>query len=393
MGVLTLFSGKDWTVFVKASSCAFSLQHKRPVLTSEGCFEAGWHQDVSLHDPWALAILRCAGVARGERENFEVLQGKGEILDGELKLGSTMTHGPFSYALKPLTPNGSVIATDGFEGPAMVMQNETSKDEPYFITALTRAPARVKPFTWRSHTYTLESLHPSFHIPEPYWRDYDSVDARVEVTRPLRSLGQIATEVGIKEKGSLKGDGLSPLTAALLRLDPKQTGKLIPTETKEFPLFDDGTNGDSTANDRYWEVELPKDFTTFEGQYLLHAYFKLCRKGVCVQREASQTLTIGVQFDAQNSRIETKRLNAVNNRQITQVLIQPRDANGTPFGPGLADQILAQPKGDVKLERRRDFDGKGTYEFTFSWTEQSGVPSLRIGQFGRPQSMREVELK
>jgi hypothetical protein len=350
----------------------------------------------------AQVILRCAGALRGGKTNLKVLNLDGQLGEGSLKLRAPMTMAgmlPVSYELKPTTASDLAQATSELGGALIVargVQGVQAQDEPYFITSLTRASARVLPFAYRGNTYTGESLHPTFHIPAPYWSaaGYDSVKASVRVTRPTASLNALVAKNGVKKEGQgIEGDSLSPRQAAIAALDPNGGGKLIPTEIKRFELRDDGTAGDTTANDHYWEVALPANLTQFDGQYVFHAVFELCRAKVCVTREAEQTVNVQTKL-SNKTKVSLEKLSVAGNaRNFTRVLVTPLDNAGGPLGPGLLDRLTLTPKGDVKIERSGDTDGRGTYEIVVSWTASSGKPSLSIGQFGRPKETIVVSLQ
>jgi hypothetical protein len=339
----------------------------------------------------ARELLRCAGVTRTGEDNFERL----ETDAGTLELTKPgMATGPFSYALEPAGA-GAVLAKAPSGAAVSVAREVMGEEQRFFITALTRAAARVVPFTWTSRVYTGEALHPTFHIPEMYWppEGYDRIEAVVEVTRPLRSVGELAAEVGFREPIKQEGDLVPPRAAGLLRLDPEGTNVLIPTETFTFPLFDDGTNGDGTAGDRYWEANLPEEVTKVDGDYTLRAIFTLCRDGDCVRREATHTLTVETKLDAGATEVRLEPLPAQGNVRRTRVLVTPRDASGLVMGPGLADTLQITPVGEVRLDGVSDADGRGTYALTVTWQPSFEEPALLITQFGRPQDALVVRLE
>ena len=337
----------------------------------------------------AQGILRCAGGMRGEARNFDVIRG-GALLDEDLKLRPQNHVGVFSYEVRPTGAPGAIQAKNGAGDPVVLAQGVPGKEQAYFITALTRSGGRVKPFTYRSRNYTFESLHPTFHIPEPYRPagGYDKVDAHVDVTRPLRSEGRIATDTA-REGMTVGGDSLSPRQAALLRAQGggKET---LPTETKRVPLFDDGTHCDGTKDDRYWEVSVPPEFAAFDGEYHFHATFVLCKSDVCVNREAEQTITVETKLSG-DSKVTQSTAQATQGRRGQRILIDARDRGGNPFGPGLLDRLQLKSVGDVKVERKGEVAG-GAYEIIVSYTDRQGPPSLEISQAGRPKEALSVKL-
>ena len=208
-----------------------------------------------------------------------------------------------------------------------------------------------------------------------YWPTggYDKVEASVDVTRPTRSTGRLLAETGVKKGSEINGDALTPRQTTLVRQE--QAGRFAKTETTRFPLFDDGTNGDGTANDRYWEVNVPEDFAAYDGQYHLHAYFHLCKADVCVTREAEHTITVDTKL-GENTKFSVNPQEPIHDRRVTQVQFVPVDKSGSPLGPGLIETLLITTEGDVRIESKRDTDGRGAYEVLASWTEAKGVPGL-----------------
>ena len=339
----------------------------------------------------ARSILRCAGALRGERRNFTTVSGK-ELLPGDAKLRPQDHVAVFSYQVTPTTASSLIQLRSSAGDAAIIAQGETGKDEEFFITALTRAVGKVKAFTYLSQYYTYESLHPTFHIPEMYWPSggFDRIDATVDITRPTQSEGRLLAEGGVGEASKVQGDALSARQTALIRRRPGT----VATETKRFTLYDNGTNGDGTANDRYWEASIPADFAAYDGEYRFHAHFVLCKATVCVNREAEQTITVETKL-SDKTKITVEQRPPVRGRNVTRVQFVPLDRSGGQMGPGLINSIRLTTQGDVKIEQKGDVDGRGTYEAVVSWTDSAdpkNAPTLIIGQLNRPQSALRVQL-
>jgi hypothetical protein len=389
----------NYDLIVYASSYAKGNQPYDGALSERLCADQGARAIITdtRTSQGAQAILRCAGALRTEETNFEVMRSDGGLFSGSVKLsGSGHDHGtgnPFSYGLRSTGATGAAVQATSPKGAAVIARGDGGKEQRYFVNALTASSARVQPFTYRARNYTLESLHPTFHIPEMYWpaTGFDRVEARVRVTRPLESLGRRLAELGLREGGSLGGDPLSPRQAGALKLDPNFGGRLVKTETLEFSLFDNGTSGDTSAIDRYWEASLPPEVTRFDGEYLLRAIFKLCKAGRCVQREASHSLVVDVKLDPGRTRVSLERLPPEGTLNRARVLIQPVDRSGLPLGPHRADALLVLPGPGVKLEGWRDFDGRGRYEIVVTYPANT-QSRLLVGQFGRPKEVIAVAL-
>jgi hypothetical protein len=164
---------------------------------------------------------------------------------------------------------------------------------------------------------------------------------------------------------------------------------LIRFETLEFPLFDDGTNGDTTAGDHYWEVALPPKVAEFDGEYEMHAIFELCRGGVCVRREARDTTIVEVKLSSARTRAEVTRVPNVAG-QSARIRIVPVDEQGHPMGPGFGQRLLVNASPGVRVTSVRDLDGRGEYEIQIDWNNPSIRPEVTVGQFGRPKDLLRI---
>ncbi len=340
----------------------------------------------------AREILRCAGAERTGEDRFESI----ESAVGRLALHEpAMATNAFSYGVLPLDA-GTVLASGPGGEPAVVARGIEGADQQFFITTLTRGTARVVPFLWTSRTYTGEPLHPAFHIPEMYLPDgeyYDRIEAVVEVRRPLRSIAQVLAEVSGREKVEFEGDIMPPAAAWLADFHASGREELIGYETLSFPLFDDGTNGDSTAGDNYWEASLPDRVTEFDGQYDLRAIFNLCRGDVCVTREAQHSLIVEPKMSPERSTVSTSPLNPNGNVQRARIEFMPMDRNGLPLGPGRADSLQVTTFGETQVESINDLDGRGTYQIVVSWIPTFEESAVSISQFGRPEERLLIELQ
>lgn len=344
----------------------------------------------------AHRILACVGAERTGDTGWTEIQGDGRLIEGTFKLARPAhEHGPFSFGLDPVDTSAVVVAKNPAGTGAIVAgRSEAREGQDIFIDVLTRASARVVPFPWTARYYTGESLHPTFHIPEMYWpkAGFDRIKATVRVTRPLRGLGSLAAEAGARERTQIAGDAVEPRHGAHIRLDRRQTGRILGAETLEFELFDDGTNGDGTANDHYWERSLPADVAKVDGEYEFHTIFELCRASDCVRREARHKTIVEVKMSPRASAV-TPTTQRGQTRNTTRILLTPRDDAGNLMGPGLTDRLLVGTEGDVKIDRVGEVDGRGAYEIVVNWAPSAVRPEVSISQFGRPTDAIRVPLQ
>ncbi|OIW32482.1 hypothetical protein CONLIGDRAFT_642190 [Coniochaeta ligniaria NRRL 30616] len=358
----------------------------------------------------ASSILRCAGAIKtGGYGNYtgnftSILPSTSQLLNGPANLQAPSCVIAPSYSLQPAKQaNSSIEATFDSGVPAVIAVGKTGIDEDYFITILARSTGYLKPFLHRNNTYTLEPLVPTFHIPSTHWPDcgYSRINATVDVTRPLVSLAKILSQSSsnstqkysnttITTPGNTTTSDASPrsnLIAALPNGPP-----VIATETTTFPLYDDGTHGDTTADDHYFAIALPPSYTAIDGEYALHAHFTLCQtspcgKETCVRREAQQTITIISSIDgAGTSVVVTDVSGGYGYGRRTKVVgIRPVDADGTPLGPGLGGYLVVTTEGGAVVEGPVvDWDWRGTYEVRVSYEETGyGSPAVTVGVYGR----------
>jgi hypothetical protein len=338
----------------------------------------------------AHRILACVGAERTGDTGWTEIQGDGRLIEGTFKLARPAhEHGPFSFGLDPVDTSAVVVAKNPAGTGAIVAgRSEAREGQDIFIDVLTRASARVVPFPWTARYYTGESLHPTFHIPEMYWpkAGFDRIKATVRVTRPLRGLGSLAAEAGARERTQIAGDAVEPRHGAHIRLDRRQTGRILGA------VFDDGTNGDGTANDHYWERSLPADVAKVDGEYEFHTIFELCRASDCVRREARHKTIVEVKMSPRASAV-TPTTQRGQTRNTTRILLTPRDDAGNLMGPGLTDRLLVGTEGDVKIDRVGEVDGRGAYEIVVNWAPSAVRPEVSISQFGRPTDAIRVPLQ
>ena len=344
--------------------------------------------------------LRCLGALRTGAGGVDVMKGDGSVFSGSVGFTAMSMPGmPASTAT--FRPTGAAgTGTPGVARPGAVIvsrsavnANSPATAQRYFIESLASGTARVRPFTYRSPNYTGESLHPAFHIPEIYIPigGFDKVTATVTVTRPLESQSRILARADLREGGGLSGDPLSLRQAADLRTNPKQSVGAIKTETLTFPLNDAGQDGDTSADDRYWEVALPEKIAQFDGDYTFHAYFTICRGTLCFDREAQQTVVVDAKPDPAASKVQVTQ--AAGAQGVATVLYTPMDASGLPLGPDRQSQLRFTGSKGVSVKDVRSVDAAGTYAITASYDPLNTNPTLSVAPFGRPGDALEIKLR
>jgi len=194
-------------------------------------------------------VLDCAGVRRGQNTNWNTIVGDGRLVSGQILLqnpGCPL----YSYDLIPVM-FGVVLAQNEFKEGSIVGTGTFCDDQNFFYSTLIRGFGRVEPVAVLPRVIVGQKILATFRMTESNRPigDWDNVVANVTLQRP--------------------GGG--------------------PTET--HPLYDDGTNGDSSIGNNYWSVEIPTPATS-SGPHLLKADFQLTKAGCTVNRQAEYTIIV-----------------------------------------------------------------------------------------------------
>jgi len=348
--------------------------------------------------PGAIDILKCAGAGPGpsSREYTHLYPATSSFLSRPAEIQQPPD---VPFPPHPLFPGdsrrSSVQATYNNDSryPAVIAVGAAlASRQDYFITILTRGPAKVKPWLYRNNTYTLEDLHPTFRLPITHRPPcgFSSVNATVTITRPLASTSNLTLNANAPASITLAGDALGPRAAAAQALGPDRAAP--PTAVVELPLWDDGTHGDTVAGDHFYETAVPPEMIRFDGEYHLHARFRLCTsncgsgtcdaKETCVLREAHQTVFVTASMVPSGTKVSVQDLGGGGGGRVrASVRVTPGDAGGTLLGPGFADELVVTQVGDVVVEKVGEFDGRGTYEILVNYVRGAKVV---VAQFGRP---------
>lgn len=154
---------------------------------------------------------------------------------------------------------------------------------------------------------------------------------------------------------------------------------IIPTITKTYKLYDDGTHGDRFANNNYWSNKIP-ELGQVEGYHHLHYVVTIVHNGKTFNREADQTIYVEVKIDPKKTDTKLEDLDPLNGRERTMYTIIPTDSLGNFVGPGKQDLFEIITTGDAKIEDGITDDGKGGYQVIVSWTKDEGEPTLILSQ-------------
>lgn len=257
----------------------------------------------------------------------------------------------------------------------------------YFIDILTSGAGRLQPTNLRFQHYTGEPLFPVARVTAPYrpMDEFDQVEAKVTVIRPLVGSGNLLAEFGLGQEAEIAGDIIDPRSARLKQIQEEADTPLIPTITETFSLNDEGMNGDRYANNNYWSTQL-MDLATVEGVYHFHFEFVFMEGGETIQQETSHSIYVEVKIDPDATRADVLPLDpGADGRNRTQFVFTPMDKLGNLLGPGRADLFELSVNGDARIESEVEDDGRGTYSVVVSWTEEGPIPTLILSQNGTPR--------
>lgn len=303
----------------------------------------------------AAAILRCAGAQADGTKNHQRLTPEATLAAGELDLIDP-GHPVFSYGLVPL--GTAAEAHFGRRSAGVVARFEEGEEQRWFVDVLVRGLSRLEPHRPQSKVVTGDDLLPTVRI-SPMTivaGGYDSVDARVEIERPLVGLGTLIARAGLREPMRI-GEELVGARAATLIALGEGGGKVVPTTTEVYPLYDDGTNGDQVAGNAYWSAQLPS-VATADGMYRYRFILDLEKDGCTTRRELAQSVWVEIGVDPQASGVTVEP--GPDGRYT--VTLTPRDRLGNLWGPGRPVTPSCGPAGSCKCDARGVEDlGQGTY--------------------------------
>jgi hypothetical protein len=195
-------------------------------------------------------------------------------------------------------------------------------------------------------------------------------DVTVDIVRPEEGIGNwFAThDVSLGELNkipqSLDNESFSDkYRKAVYLTDVRNVDFPGRTSTVTLPLYDDGTHGDTNANDGNY-TNIYND-TVKEGTYSFHFYASgLTTGGLTFERETENQKYITAVFSPQHSDIKVDLIDDNDDIQRIRLIFTPKDSLGNHLGPGYADVISVnvtwgQPMGELQ----DNLDGTYSQEF------------------------------
>lgn len=303
-------------------------------------------------------VLECAGALTGGA-GWTILEGDGRLVDGQVAVGlgaAGVANGSFS-----LGSGVQATANSGSVG-AIVARGTSGIAQEWFISVLVQGLGKLSPTPMGFDWQTGDSLKASARILAPYHLagGWDHVDARVEVTYPTQSLGEILAYGGSTPR---EGEELSA------QLSQSQ----VPTKTAFFPLYDDGTNGDVTPGNGQWTTTLT-GLGDVDGNYKLRYLFELTAGGCTTYREATQSLVVTTRVEQQASQTQV----TVRDGDTLTVRLRPGDGFGNLWGPGKPSFAGCAPAELCRVRGVKDL-GRGEYEVELA--VDHSVPGVRLSAF------------
>lgn len=201
-------------------------------------------------------------------------------------------------------------------------------------------------------------------------------DVEVTLEGPGVSLGELVTRHGLSAP-QVASEPTDAFTATLQAIAVESGGQLpLGSSTRTVPLFDDGVHDDGAMErDGIYGNPLD-DVLKFEGTYMLHAvatYGDGCRG----RREA--TWSVHVELGKTSVEVVETGTRPDGGRTGT-VRLTPRDAYGSPLGPGRGDRFDVTPQPGTTVTGPITDNGNGSYDIPVGWGPDSGGPGLIVVQ-------------
>jgi hypothetical protein len=356
----------DWDLLVYAHQGADRPEPYDPMLAERLC--GGLRAILTdTRRQAAAAILKCAGAAADGSRNHRRLDTEA-VLDGRSFELADPGHGVFSVGLA--AAGTAVEGRFGERSAGVVVRAERGQAHRWFVDVLVRGTSRLEAHRPVIRVKTGDDLLPTVRIAPMSVLDggYDSVDARVEIERPLVGLGTLLARARPREPYRIGEELIDARAATLLALG--EGGRtVIPTATDVYPLFDDGTHGDITAGNAYWSAQLP-DLATADGMVRYRFLLDLEKDGCVTRRELTQSLWVEVGVDPASSGVQVQPGPAGG----VTVTLTPRDRLGNLWGPGRPVRPSCGPAGACKCDPEGLKDlGRGTYAL-----ELRTAPNARV---------------
>jgi hypothetical protein len=318
----------------------------------------------------ALVLQECTGIHATAQVNWSVILGNTNLVDHNLKLVNR-GYPVFTYGLT----GASIQAFSNVQAGAVAARTDAGKDEQWFADVLGNTLGKLSPHNRSTHWKTGDDILAEVRMLPSNIRagGWDKVDARVEVEYPTVGIGQLLAQHGLGQPHVVNGERIDPRTLAL-------AGITVPTATKTFPLYDDGTHGDLYAGNAYWTAELTGLGKT-DGRYNMHYIFDLTANGCTTRRELTQSFYVDVGVDSKSSRtsVGAPATLADGWRKI-DVTVAPADASGNLLGPGRNTKLDCAPKGACRVTPKPLDTERGTY--TIALEVAPNVGSVHLDAFG-----------
>jgi hypothetical protein len=318
------------------------------------------------------AIFECSRIHTVRPNNWSALAANTTLVDTPLKL---VNHGYpiFTYGLAG--PSVQATSAGNPAVGAVVARTNPGKDEYWFVDVLGDTLGKLSPHNrstnWKTGTVPIAEVR---MLPSNIRRGgWDKVDAKVEVEYPKLSVGELLARQGLGEPQVVDKERIDPRTAALAKIN-------LPTATKTYQLYDDGTHGDLYANNAYWTAELTGLGKT-DGPYKLRYMFDLTAGNCTTHRELLQSFYMDVGVDPKSSKISLGAASAVTNGwRKFDVDLRPVDVSGNPLGPGRTASLACAPKDSCRVEPKLIDAGRGVYKATAEVAPKVG--SIQLRAFG-----------
>lgn len=212
-------------------------------------------------------------------------------------------------------------------------------------------------------------------LPMDTLREEGTVQARV--AEPGLSVGELLAQRDGGTSAPGQGDQLSENEAELYNLlqdDPD----LLESSIRTVEMRDDGTNGDSVAEDGTFTGQFVAD-TAGHSNILFNVVGPSADAGL-VQRQRRLSVYVRATPDPENTSVDTSTT-STDDGSLFRITITPRTSTGARIGPGWEHYFRFRTGDGQVITPSGNGDGSYTAEISYTGT----VPSVDLHYFGGPR--------
>lgn len=247
----------------------------------------------------------------------------------------------------------------------------------YFVSVVAQGGARLRQVNDKTRYYTGDVINPLVLLQYDSGGAPDNAKARITVTRPTVSVGNVLTQSKLTAPTTIDADTIPSRQSTLMMLEAASGKPVVSYTDTTFDLGDDAANARGVFESAGLFGKELKDLLTVEGNYTFH--FQATYGVGCT---ATRELQWSVHVDAG---IDSGRTDIVPNCAAGIITIVPRDRYGNNLGPGRSDGFTVSGIPGTTVIGLIHDNGDGSYTIPVKCDPASGQqPGVVIGQPGRP---------